>query len=199
MKVLSESRIQLTPAQLDNRTWRERPSTPRSSGVHVGSVVRALGVAAGKLQPWESDEDSFSDTNYPMVPAMGVMWEEFRASCYTEDELIWQPHELERDNIFGTPDGLFIRDVETAIWEAKATTAKLKPIGTCYMYVKQGLSYCAMSGNRRVLYEVNFILGDYTRPYKPVAVQSLVEFTEQECETWWEIVREAAKNVKAEG
>jgi hypothetical protein len=135
----------------------------------------------------DEDWEPFTDRHYPLLPALGVSWEEFRAGCYSEEELDWQPVELERDGIFGTPDGIWLP--EPAWWECKYTTKKLKPITDCYMYVKQGLSYCAMSGLNRVLYDILWALGDYTRPYKPACTLTLVEFTELEKETWWRIIR----------
>jgi hypothetical protein len=155
--------------------------------VHVQALNKQLGVAAGKL---DSDDDSpfdpFTDTHYPLLPALGVAWEEMRASHYSDDQLDWQPFELERDGIFGTPDGLMIE--ELAIWECKLTTKKIQSISSCWMYVKQGMGYCAMSGLRRVRYDVVWLLGDYSRPYKADGTTTLVEFDEREIETWWEIL-----------
>lgn len=201
MKILFERRIVLTPEQMANRTVRPRPEQPRSPGVHVQAINKALGVAAGKLSN-DSDDDypfeKFSAECYPLMPALGVAWEELRASLYPEDVLLWQPGELERDGIFGTHDGLWISDEITAVWECKQTTKKAQPIEGLWMYLKQGASYCAMSGLRHVLYDVCFLLGDYTRPYQPIGVTTLVEFTEKECESWWQNVLKAAGSVKAE-
>lgn len=193
------------------RTFRGAPpSVPRSPGVHVGAINRSLGIAAGKLSDADADDfpfDRFTATSYPLLPALGVGWEEFRATHYRHDQLIWQPCELSRDGIFGTPDGLFFEeetDDFSCFWECKYSTKKLQRIDSLWMYLKQGLSYCAMSkvtlGRQisRVLYDVCFALGDYSRPFKPVGMTSLVEFTHQEIETWWNIVLVASKGVKPE-
>jgi len=193
------------------RTYRgETPAAPRSKGIHVGAVNRSLGVAAGKLSDADADDfpfDKFTDTSYPLLPALGVSWEEFRATHYSYDKLIWQPGEFSRDNLFGTPDGLYFEEETqdfSCIWECKYSTKKLQPITTLWMYLKQGLTYCAMSlpsiGQQltRVRYDVCFALGDYTRPYKPVGVTSTVEFSWREIETWWGIVLTASSGVKPE-
>jgi hypothetical protein len=162
-------------------------------------VNKALGVAAGKLSDDDSDDFPFvrfSDTVYPLMPALGCAWEELRASMYDEGQLVWQPYELERDGIYGTPDGLMF-DPER-IWECKQTTKKIQSILTMWMYLKQGLVYCAMSGLRIVQYDICFVLGDYSRPYQPQATETVVEFTEMEISNWWEIVLKASKNVKPE-
>ncbi len=187
---------------MEHRTVRPRPDQPRSPGVHVQAINKALGVAAGKLSS-DADEDypfeRFTEECYPLMPALGVAWEELRASLYSEDELLWQPGELERDGIFGTHDGLWMGEEATGIWECKQTTKRLQPITECWLYLKQGLSYCAMSGLSHVLYDVCFLLGDYTRPYQPVGTQTLVEFTEKEISSWWAVILKTAKTVSPEG
>lgn len=193
------------------RTYRgPSPSVPRSHGVHVSAVNRALGIAAGKLSDPEDVDfpfDRFTDKEYPLLPAIGVAWEEFRVTHYTEDRLIWQPCELERDGIFGTPDGQLYEEETndfTRWLELKYSTKKLQSIKDLWLYLKQGLSYCAMSRSKfaepinRVQYDICFGLGDYTRPYKPIGQISVVEFTDHECETWWVNVRQAAVNVRPE-
>lgn len=193
------------------RTFRGAPpSVPRSRGVHVGAVNRSLGVAAGKLSDADADDfpfDRFTAESYPLLPALGVGWEEFRATHYTHEQLIWQPCELSRDGLFGTPDGLLWVEEEEDFndwWECKYSTKKLQSIKELWMYLKQGLCYCAMSkptlGRQisRVKYDVCFALGDYSRPFKPIGVTTLVEFSLQEIETWWNIVLVASKGVKPE-
>ena len=206
MRIIFERRIILTPQQMANRTVRPKPDLPRSPGVHVQAINKALGVAAGKLSDADGDDypfERFSDSVYPLMPALGVAWEELRASTYPEDELIWQPGELERDGIYGTHDGLWLGQdgaaVVTAIWECKQTTKKFQSIGDLWMYTKQGLSYCAMSGLSHVLYDICFLLGDYTRPYQPIGITTLVEFTEKEQESWWGVILKNKNAAKAEG
>lgn len=217
MRILSESRIELTPALMNARTFREPVVRPRSKGVHVAAVCKALGVAAGKLTA-EDDEDypfeRFSESCYPLLPALGVAWEEFRASHFSLDELIAWPYELERDCLFGTPDGFFpfLHQGELfsgghwgvqAHWECKLTTKKFKAdqphaLHDAWMYLKQGMCYCAMSGLTCVQYDVLWMLGDYTRPYQPVGTSTVVEFDEREIESWWSAVVKAAKDVRPE-
>ncbi len=199
MRILYERPIVITPYQMSHRTPRAWVDRPRSEGVHVQTINQKLGVAAGKLSDADDIDFPFermSDESYPLMMALGVGWEEFRASFYSESELLWQPCEAERDGIYGTPDGLWNSELldSPADWECKRTTKKIQSIAFMWMYLKQGMSYCAMLGLRHVLYDVLFVLGDYTRPYQPVGVTSLVEFEEREIESWWAIIRREALN-----
>ncbi len=190
MEILDAKRIVLTPERMANRVQRPWPQTERTKNVyHVQAINKVLGVAAGKLTSDESDAfpfDKFTDTFYPMQPALGVAWEEFFASFYAEDELIWQPGEMSRDGIYGNPDGILLR--EEALWECKQTTKKICSIQDMWMYLKQGMAYCAISGFRRVRYDVCFLLGDYKRPYTAEGISSLVQFSESEIESWWSVM-----------
>lgn len=193
----------ITRDQMNSRQHRTIATQPRTPGVHVQAVNQQLGVAAGKLS--NSDDSDFpfeklTDTTYPLMMALGVCWEEFRASLFPEDQLIWQPGELERDGILGTPDGLLLYETP-AYWECKRTTKKVAPITDMWMYLRQGMSYCAMShcAVTRVQYDLLFVCGDYQRPYQPMGTSTIVEFTTAECEAWWSNVLKASKNVKPEG
>lgn len=202
MKVIFERELVLTPDMMARRAHRPPVALPRTPGVHVQAVNKYLGIAAGKLS--DSDDDGypfqrFTPECYPLMPALGVAWEEFRASLYADDELLWQWGELERDGIYGTPDGLWLVDPKTAVWECKRTSKKMQSVGDVWMYMKQGMSYCAMLGQNRTKYDVLWDMGDYSRPYQPKSTEALVEFSDKEIEDWWRIVVKAAAGVKAEG
>lgn len=181
-----------------NRSPRMIEERERNPGVHVQAINKALAVAAGKIDDdIDSPFERMSEDTYPLMMALGVGWEEFRASHYSDSELLWQPGELERDGIFGTHDGLITND-PLEIWECKRTTKKVQSVAGCWLYLKQGLAYCAMAGLSRVRYDILWVCGDYSRPYQPKATSSLVEFSEKEIETWWAVVLRAAKGVRAE-
>lgn len=207
MKIHFEREIRLTHEMMADRRVMPRINAPRTKGVHVSAINQRLGIASKKLT--DSDSDSFpfermTETHYPLMMALGVGWEEFRASFYRDDELIWQPGELSRDQICGTPDGLIVDGPVMALagtsitWECKRTTKKITTIADHWMYQKQGMSYAAMGAPRFVLYEILYVCGNYNRPYQPAAVSSLVEFNEAECEKWWSIVLREKDKVKPE-
>lgn len=170
------------------RTRRTPIDHARSPGAHVQQVNAYLGKAAGKLDEWD-EADQFTQSHYPLLPALGVAWEELRASHYPEDQLVAWPGEFSRDGISGNPDGLLpLSEPEMALWECKLTTKKIQSVADCWMYLKQGLGYCALMGLRHVQYDVLWMLGDYQRPYKPQGTVTLVEFEEREVEAWWKVM-----------
>lgn len=195
MKLLWETPLHITHERMNARTYRERVERPRSKGVHVQEINKRLAIGAGKMDAVSTFE-GFDEANYPLLPALGLAWEDLWASLYSESELSWQPNELERDGIFGTPDALFYAFDWPVIGECKLTTGKIKPVTESYMYMKQGLAYCAQTGMRHVLYEVMWILGDYMRPYQPKATSSMVEFRDDEVETWWGIMKREAEKMR---
>jgi len=201
MRVLRTAQLRLTPSRMERRTLRPRPSCPRSAGVHVQAINKHLAVAAGKMQDSESENfpfEKFSRDNYPWMPALGAFWEESCASLYPEDELLWQPGEWERDGILGTPDGLLLCE-PMRIWECKRTTMKIRSVAECWLFLKQGLAYCALSGGiTQVQWDVLWVLGDYSRPYQPRVTSTVVEFETYEVESWWGVLQKAKDQVKPE-
>lgn len=207
MRTLSHRIITLTPGMMSGRTYRQKVDRPRSPGVHEAAVNRYLAQGAGKLDDDDKLELSFprfSDTLYPTLPAVGVMWEDFWASLYPEEELIWQTEEWCRDGVYGTPDGLMTRGTaSTRIAECKGTYKSIRPIEheKNWLYVKQGLAFCAMNpyGIREVEYHVMWFIHDYkVRPYTPVYTETVVEFSRYEVETWWERMLAVKEKVKPE-
>jgi len=196
MRTLFSKTVELTKLQMANRTQRPYPTTPRSIGVHVQEINKRLALAAGQLNDGPSPFGDFDGETYPALPAVGVAWEEFRASTYSDSELLWQPTESERDGIYGTPDGLYLGYHDMTIWECKFTTKKIQPIEQMWLYCKQGLAYCAQEKLNHVMYDVCWMMGDYTRPYNPILTTTLVEFDNREIEAWWKIMLETAKDMR---
>lgn len=198
MTIHSEEVIQLDWQQAHNRTLRVRQPKSRSPGMHVMTVVHALAKAAGKLDEW----DRPANGSYPHIMAVGDMFEEWRASCYGP-ELIWQPPEGCRDGIYGNWDGdlsffLGVNKIERADWEAKATTAKMKSIADCWIYLKQDLSYAAIHGMRWFCQEILWLKGDYSMPHQPLITRSIFSFEQHEVESWWDIMKRTAREMEAQ-
>lgn len=199
MRTLYSKQVELTKTIMDQRSPRAKVDTPRSPGLHVQAINRELAIAAGKLDDGPSVFGDFDGETYPLLPAVGVAWEEFRASTYQPHELLWQPYELHRDGIYGTPDGIYTGYHDLTIWECKFSTKKIQPIEQMWLYCKQGMAYCAQQGCNHVLYDVCWMMGDYTRPYNPILTTTLIEFSDSEIEAWWSIMLKTAKTMNKGG
>lgn len=223
MRILHEQQVTITPAMMANRVQRKWVRRPRFKGPHVQAINVHLGIGAGKVERNDKENvgfDQFTETNYPLLPAQGVAIEEFLAGFYQLNELIWQPKSYVKDGIAGNPDGIrlitgpvrhepirheLVRQreigqwlIDRRVWECKSTTKKLQSIKTCWLYLKQGMSYCYLTGLDTVEYDVWWVLGDYSRPYQPVWTKSIVWFDKSEIRQWWDRLRENKEDVVPE-
>lgn len=197
MRILSHKIVDLTPERMSRRTFRERVELPRTKGVqHVQAINRYLAIAAGKLKEDPDSFPAFGPNLYPLLPALGVAWEDLWQSLFPEDQLIWQPGEFERDGIYGTPDGLMIGS--GALAECKLNYKKHKPITEDWLYMRQGLAYCSLSYNTLVEFHVCWCLSNYNRPYTPLYDVTLVEFSKNEIDSWWQRMLAVKDKVGAE-
>ena len=94
-----------------------------------------------------------------------------------------QPGEMERDEIYGTTDGLMLQT--GAIAECKLNYKKHRPVTEDWLYMRQGLAYAALNDIDLLEYHVCWCLSNYMRPYTPLYDVTLVEFSRSEREQWW--------------
>ncbi len=197
MKVLEAVDVTLDWGDLERRTFHPRPTHKRTKGVrHVSAIIKHIAITIGMMQKYEVDLEE-----YPLRMAMGVWFEEGAAGLYGgEDGFHWQPKEVERDEIVGSPDAEIRKFVlkgkgvpkVTQIDEFKFThlSCRSKTIADMWMYLMQGQAYCAMHKDRPrfVRYHILHACGDYTRPFKERYMRYLVEFTENEIESCWRMI-----------
>jgi hypothetical protein len=200
MKILENVVINLTAEDLRRRSTLDcsRRSAPRSSGIHLSGILRHLCYGPGGASPSKlvdpSNPHNFEE-DYPLITAMGHMWEEFAASLYPE--MIWQPGEVSRDSIYGTPDGMtyalpFAGDELMVNEEFKFTTKSVLSLTESAdrvlgipMFKWQGMGFCAMKGLNHVRWHVCWAHGDYRQNRWPIYTRTLVEFTDTEIENLW--------------
>lgn len=217
MIVHYQEEIKITHEMMANRRVLVRRPQPRSNGYHLSAINARLGIAAKKLTDSEAYGFPFeriTDTHLPLMLALGQNAEEFRASFFQDDELEWQPGELCRDGIYGTPDGLIfagshnpgitcpnaVKFIDVPrLWECKRTSKKLCDVREHWLYMKQILGYAAMGMPRIGQLDILYVDGNYMRPYQPCAVSSLIEFTEAEVNDWWKVVVKNRDGSKQEG
>jgi len=196
MTVLKEKIIRLDPQLMVQRQHPARVFQPRSScHLHVMQIVKHLAQAAGKIDKDSESWEPFTETHYPTLPAMGVMWEELRASYFNPDAFCWQPGEHIKDNIAGNPDGIF--PFQQTLWECKLTYKKIQPVSDIWIYMKQILSYLKLTNFETAQLDVLWAAGDYSRPFRPIATETTLSFTQHEIDSWWQIILNTAKEMEA--
>ena len=198
-RVVEETEVRIEWADIESRVTHERPAKyKRTPGKHLSSVLRYIATTAGILKgvdpktgKWKGDT-TLDEDEMPLRMALGMAWEDWAVGLYPE--MVWQPGEIERDNVYGTPDGLSaitLGNLEICIDEFKCTwkSSHQRPILGEWMWMNQGMGYCAMSQMdiRYVRYHVMYVCGNY-RPPAPSYMRYLVEYSQQEIDRTWALV-----------
>ena len=182
MRVLEQSEIKLDLDDLDTRTYHARKIEPRSSGLHLSAVIRAMLQASGKLKSY--GDDSLSE-EFPLRMAVGMAWEDFAVTLY--EEMIWQPGECCKDGIYASPDGISPVDGTTHLEEFKATWKSMHTrtdITQELGWMWQLMGYCHMLKLTRARLHVLWVNGNY-RGSGPMYVRYTIQFTERELKSFW--------------
>lgn len=98
MKLLEQVEINLNWADA-NLVAHPTPEYKRSTGVHLMQVLRHVAVSTGQLVVGDEVDDDM-----PLRVLLGMGWEWAAARLYPD--MWWQPGELCRDGVYGTPDGI---------------------------------------------------------------------------------------------
>lgn len=196
MQLLEETEIRIEIADLAKRVSLVRPvSQPRSKGWHLSGVLKYCAVQAKIMKPGEPLEEEL-----PLMMALGIAWEEFAASLYPD--MIWQPGEECRDQVYGTPDGISVMESPPGFdddWlrleEFKFTRKKAKhgdDIFKDWMWMQQIRGYLGMSsiglGDTHIArLHVCYLNGDY-KPQEAKYIRYLLCFTQEEIEKTWVMI-----------
>jgi hypothetical protein len=207
MEVLEHSVISLSADDLRRRVLidRHKASAPRTSGVHLSGILKYLAYSPGGAlddpKKRQSEPSDFEET-YPTIVACGHMWEEFCVSLYPD--MIWQPGEMSRDDIYGTADGITF-DLEVLPKSSRAmrsikidcneefkfTTKGTRSPQDVWWWQRQALGYCAMNGVQYTRWHVLWAHGGYQGKrweHFPTYTRTLVGWTEEEIEKWWKVL-----------
>lgn len=180
-KLLEEKQVKLDREDLVKWTQVLQPKNvkKRSSGVHLSGVIKAVLQATGQMKFWPETEE------ISLNLAMGLAWENWIVGLYPD--LIWQPGEMCKDGIYGSPDGI-TPDIPQ-LEEFKCTWKSRHNFGTildqkAWMWQLQG--YLAMLGTPwyQARIHVFFVNGDY-RPPTPEYFTYVIEFTSTELDQFW--------------
>lgn len=177
----------------DVRTFRTRPKLDRSPGIHLSGILRYVAIEMDMLKTGMVDKEDLEDPDIkPLRMALGEAWEEYCVSLYKN--IRWQPGELYRNEVVGSPDG-FENDwkLGAIIHEFKFTyksankDKKPRDILKDWMWISQAKGYCAMHGSdpRLTEFHVCYAAGNYTYPLSPIYKRYLIEFSREEIEKFW--------------
>lgn len=202
MKILEVKEIKLEWRDIDARVNHPLPTQIRSTHLpHVTGILQHIAIQTGQL----SDEDRADEM--PLRVAVGMGWEWFAAGLYPDMQ--WQPGELERDGVVGSPDGFSLINlpgspligpvvpiVEEFKYTAKSMRVKggkpdqLKDIRREWMWMAQAQSYCIMhpAEIKHVRFHVNWSCGSYVYPLQERYMRYLIEFSEEELRANWSMI-----------
>lgn len=189
---------------------------PRSRGIHVSKVIRAIAVEDGILKKeWVEDLSLIEvgpsgwweslDTVSKLRISLGLAWEEWYAGVLAEQMGVdFHPGECCVDGVYMTPDGesldMLLSFSGLAIHEIKLTYKSLNTVGIDlqgknWMWLAQTKAYCKAKGTTVAYLHVFFVCGDYSYPMRPMlgpdAIQPMcwrIEFTQEEIDSNWEVI-----------
>ena len=171
-------------------------SQGRSSCVHVSGIIRAMASA----------HNLFPDSGVAPNPlalqnkfAVGFAWEEYCARRFNLDPtFIHQPGEFLLDGIAMSPDGISLDPVTGGIilHEFKATWySAAKPIQEHQTWIWQVMAYLAgLSAHYKeqcldAIIHPMYMSGDYKANRHPIYQPVRLEFSWEEIETNWKLMR----------
>ena len=181
------------------------PKQERSDGVHVSSIIRCIATEQGILKPEWAEEISLVDVREITDPVavlrinIGLAWEAHYIPLV--GDIIDHPGEMQVDGIYMTHDGESVDVIITpkgqrhvlVIDEVKATYKSINTIGDMssqWMWMAQCKAYCKGKGTRFARMHVLFLCGDYKYPITPQLIGWNIEFTQEEIDMNWELLRD---------
>jgi hypothetical protein len=200
-----EGRMIVTPYPL-TLTLPE-PDTPRTQGVHISKLISMIATEMGILKPEYADDldmlsiKEITDQVSILRMSIGLAWEEwYFSNVLSKLGVIHHPGEMVIDDIYGTDDGQSL-DVtvtqklgfKTVVHECKATYKSLntvKNLDSQWMWLSQIKAYCKGRDTLHAMLHVLFLCGDYVFPITPQLRVWQLEFTQQEIDENWKLIRD---------
>jgi hypothetical protein len=188
-EVLEQTEIGLEWMDLQKLTRHERPQHVRSKGVHLSGVIKVISQKRGLLK----EEDQTDDM--PTVVLLGICFEDGAVQLY--EDLIWQPGEVKKDGIIGSPDGkspiLGYLDTELGwmVEEFKLTYKSNRyrqDIRAEQMWMMQIMGYLKMMGLTVARLHVLWACDNYVMPFRPKYIRYLIRFTQEELDQNWKLM-----------
>lgn len=193
-EVIEQTELSLEWSDMRNMTYHQRVVRPRSKGVHVSGIIKVIAEKRKLYKPGDELDEM------PTVVLLGQAFEEQAARLYADME--WQPGEVKRDGVVGSPDGKHYRfsmpmgtfgyDVLDEFKLTYKSSRYRQDIRAEQAWMIQVMSYLWMdesvyrvNGMFHVRMHVMWCCADYVMPFRPVYIRYLLRFTEQELITNW--------------
>jgi hypothetical protein len=207
MQILEQIEVKLNWTDFNSLHVHPYPTHKRSNGIHVSDILRKVAIKTQVLKVSEIEEE-FA----PLRVFLGLAWEQQCVRLYKD--IAWQPGELHRDGIAGSPDGesqYYHNDTyeedgsddvpETLIEEFKYTAKScripgsgpdtVRDITQDWLWRNQVLAYMAMHPVKPTLvrWHICFCNGNYTYPMTEKYIRYLVRATQQEIDNCWAMIK----------
>jgi hypothetical protein len=198
MDILEQTEIKLEWADLQKLHYHPQPVYSRSKGLHLSDILRKIAIETQQL----TDEDR--EDEMPIRIFLGLAWEEMCVRLYPE--INWQPGELKRDGVYGTPDGeskigipgLDKKERCVEEWKFTHKSCRMKggppesnrDIRGDWMWMHQIMGYCNLNQFRSTLARLHvcYANGNYTYPLTEKYIRYLIRFSDRELEGNWKMV-----------
>ena len=203
VRVLEQADIALEWDDLDRWIQHPAPKIKRKSGVHVSGVLKYI---AQELDILKADDKL---DLMPMCIATGMAMEAWIVGLYTD--LKWQPGQLTRGGVTGSPDADRIVNGRIRKCEMKATYKSIRTrqnILDEWMWIQQDMTYINMDpkqmleltkyGNCLGEMHIWWVNGDYTHPYKPLYTRYLIEYSRGDLSNNWRMIQKYKHMAKKE-
>lgn len=187
---------------------------PRSEGVHVSRVIKKIAADAKILKPeWIEDlslvevrdNDAWwagLDDASRLRMSIGMAWEDWYVPNLSG--VAYHPGEMCLDGIYMTHDGESLDVIvgehgpqhTVCVHEVKATYKSTKTVGdleTQWLWLAQTKAYCKGLGTRIAYLHVLFLCGDYSFPIRPQLKVWQIEYTQEEIDDNWDLIRLTVK------
>jgi hypothetical protein len=200
MQLLEQTEIKLEWFDLNKLHEHPYPKHKRSKGLHLSDILRKIAIKNNVLK----DEDRADEV--PLRVFIGMAWEQACVRLYPE--IRWQPEELTRDGVAGSPDGFSYNILhgtallgdEGIIEEFKFTAKSLRKKGSTpddlkdirdeWLWMQQVMGYCNMHPGRLTLARLHVCweCGNYVYPLQERYIRYLIRFEPRELEGNWKMV-----------
>lgn len=172
-----------------------RSKASETGHIHLTTVIKYI---ESKIDP-----NKYANSAWDLDPTgeIGFFWEDLLEMVFA-NRMGQRPGEVLKDGIVGSPDGINIDPwdkVPIVDEEYKCTwKSSNSPVTDNWYYMTQFQSYCYMMDTNVTLLHILYLNGDY-RGSGPCYRQYRIEFSQQELQETWDMIRRHAEEMWKKG